>query len=309
MNSLEMSVFFLILLFIACLNAPHDNIYDRKNPNQATIEGNCYEADGKYIDTVIISLYANDSLVDTDSSVNSYFEINDIIPGIYSLSMSTKYFSDVVLTAESLWADTYKIFDVYFGAWNFENDMVGTTDPYGFDVCTGTWKVIADNESPQMHSIPNVYMVSLKQMDTIALTMVNKDMDNFWSSVAFKVAPTIDSSWGISLVFRFINANNYCILKCSIDTLSIVVISNNLKVSERKTYHLLDYNSWHTLRLLCDSVFIYTYLDNSYILSGWDDRNMHGQLGLFVKHSFLSDEVQVTFDDFSLFPDSIYWQF
>lgn len=210
---------------VSCLKPPRDNEFDPNNPDKAYLSGRTYCPEGPL--STIVNLIKSDTIIYlTDTSGGSgFYEFKKIDPGIYKILARAPYYKPVEIYPESLPAgtenDTFDIYlcEMYF---NFDDEAVGTQEPFGFIRKTGNWQVVEDNQEPGKHTVPNVYNCD----DSLGVALFNKPVANFYLSAIFKISVMTMPYWKTGFLLRYQNENNYYVISIDSANMALLKIIN-----------------------------------------------------------------------------------
>ncbi len=206
-------VIIMSLFFLVC-NAKRDNIYDPKNSDKAVIKGVIYEPDSLPVKDAFIELIHNDTVVKLDTSnISGEYGFEQIDPGIYKIIARTKYYDDVIIEAETLWAGTeLNQYDMFFTTFHFEDDEIDDA-PYGFSSIDGIWKVITD--STLNYSSNRVYNGTALDSGETAMTFFRSQTHMMDFNLKIKVCSTSGENWETGILFGYQDQRNYFVIKIS----------------------------------------------------------------------------------------------
>ncbi len=284
----------------SCLNAPRNNKYDPANPDKVYLKGYTHEASGHLLENAIVSLLLDDEIVAVDTSdTEGSFEFDRIDPGVYKIIAEAHHYSSLEIYPESLWAGVYiDDYEVFFTTLDFEEDQEGAALPYGFDTVRGNWRINTDLESPETHSIPNVYK-GTNNPNEWALALYSESITNFSLQVKLKILDISHADWKAGFVFRYQNEDNYYSLHITSDTIAMAKVENSgeelLRISNRNFLA----NTWHSLCVECDNNFMLIHLDGEPFFTVIDNAFADGFIGLFSMNQS-GMIASVNFDDITI---------
>lgn len=298
---MKKSIFILLVIIIiglvACKPA-HDNEWDPDNPNKAILSGFVYGLNDQPIPNAEIMLLQDTFVCDTAwSDVNGAYEITEIDPGLYRLvAYAPHYLPYEHCELESLPADTVAEHDVWFTTqyYCFEEEVLGTIQPYGFDTVSGIWAVINDDTDPDFHTTPNVYHGE-RTAAGYALALLKNSGPDFHLETKFKVLNSSGSGWmtgavfgyhGDSTSYYFVGITHLGIgfnkrTPSGIDTLQVIP-------------HTFLLDTWYDLVIQMCGSSINIYADGAEI-AYTDSLPISGKAGLWIEN--FGGPAMVNFDD------------
>jgi hypothetical protein len=278
-------------------------MYDPKNPDKAHIAGYTMEYDSTVVSGAIIYLLQSDKVLKTDTSdALGGFEIINIDPGIYKIQAKTRFFSQIEINPESLWASTDRIYLITFHTYHFEDDPNGAVSPYGFEPETGAWRVTDNYSNPSAHSVPHVYRGDYKDTAGFSLALSGKNLKNFFVKASVLVNDSSSAGWKVGLVFRYQNPGNYYHLQVYHDTVSFFrVLNNSVFLRKKKPFHF-PAGMWGTMTLRCKEESTVCYINDIGQFMVLDSSFVNGQVGFWLSNENPDSFTSADFDDIAIYP-------
>jgi hypothetical protein len=282
----------LLIAMVACLNPPHDNEYDPDNLNKASLSGTVYGPDG-VVRSAVVSMMpdydSTDVYIDT-TDVNGRYSFEELDPGIYTISTTADYHYPQECYPESLPADTTAVIDVFMPwLFMFDNESVGTTEPFKFEVFYGNWSVVEDQSAP---SSPNVYSCTTMD-DGFAALIGNFSCFSFGAD--FKVVGP-DNDWSVGFILRYADPLNYYTLSLSSGVMHLEKIENGIPYPIGFSSVTISADEWYNLDIdACGSNF-YVYLNGDSRIEATDSTFTEGRVGLYLAKGANASST-VHFDD------------
>ncbi|MGB9720484.1 MAG: carboxypeptidase-like regulatory domain-containing protein [bacterium] len=287
-------IFILItlILMVTCLKPPRDNEFDPDNPDKAYLTGVVESPDGK-VKKAKVKLFTLDHEVydSTFSSENGEYEFTEIDPGIYKIMAFIPYYLPAEYYPESLPAGISDTVDLYFCAmiFNFDNDSVGTIEPFDFKKVTGIWSVQNDNSAP---SAPNVYNCNSQY----GLALYNQAVLNYSISMDFKFLSQVDTLTQAGVVLRLQDSLNYYIVSVSREILTFCKVKNGITTVLQYAPNFIMQNEWYDLWVeVCDDNFK-IYFNGDLKIEKTDNEFGEGKTGLWVYRTS-PPQASVNFDN------------
>ncbi len=291
----------IAFILFSCINAPRDSIYDPNNPNRAYIVGIVCEPDSSPVDGAVITLSIDEQIIKADTTDDTGgYEIEDIIPDIYKLTVESPLYYDVwEQYPESLWAETYlDNYDIFLDTYVFEDDSIGTVIPYAFGAAYGSWSIVEDNGQPEKHSVPNVYKGEDSDTTEPAISLLQQtDITAFYFAAKLKVLSASGTDWQVGIVYRFQNPMNYYLLKIYADSIVALKVVDGAEVRIQGVAQIFSTDIWYSLAVEYDNTHMTIYLNNEWCIGATDGSIKQGQLGLWVSDSNTGTAASVFFDD------------
>ncbi|HEX7319206.1 MAG TPA: carboxypeptidase-like regulatory domain-containing protein [bacterium] len=286
----------LLVAVVACLNPPHDNEYDPDNKLKAHLSGTVYGPDD-IIPGAIVHMIPDydttDVCIDT-TDANGKYSFEELDPGIYKIFTKAEYHYPQECYPESLKADTAAVIDVFMHwLFTFDNESIGTIEPFNFEVFYGDWGVVEDQSAP---SLPNVY--SCATMDDGFAALIG-NFSNFCFGADFKVIGP-DTLWNVGFILRYVDSQNYYSLSVSAGVMHLEKWENGTPTVIGFSSMTINTDEWYNLDVdACGSNF-YVYLDGDSKIEATDSTFTEGRNGLYIaKGANASSTVHfdnVTFD-------------
>lgn len=297
-------IFCVILISLnGCLDAPHDNVYDPKNPNKAYLLLNVNELGLYDLQGAIVSLLVEDSIAQSDTSDElGVVAFEKVDPGVYYLLTEATYYSALEQGPESLWAGAEVNRKIELVTLDFEDDYAGISSPYRFNAMNGTWTIIADTEQPEAHSAPQVYQGSDINPEEIALSLCDTEALHFLFQIRMKVEITSNENWQAGVVFRYQDEDNCYRLLLSTDTIRCYALINGQHTELRQVVKESNTGEWHTIRVerRDGESYIRIIIDNAVLFSLFDNVFSGGRIGLIVSNGDFFEPTTVNFDDVTI---------
>uniref|UniRef100_A0A7V0Z5I6 Carboxypeptidase regulatory-like domain-containing protein n=1 Tax=candidate division WOR-3 bacterium TaxID=2052148 RepID=A0A7V0Z5I6_UNCW3 len=256
------AVFLAIMpsLFFNCINAPRNNKYDPENPNKADVKGYVFEPDCLVASGAVVNLLnSDDNIVQSDTSdAEGCFAFIKIDPGIYKIIARTKYYTNVVIENESLWAGT-KLYQypVFFTTFHFEDDEINTI-PYGFSRISGEWKVLSDTTGNHFYSGSDTG-------DTMpAITFFRNRAHNFQFGFKIKVSGTSGDDWQTGIFLWHQNDLNHYEIKITKSLIRYSLIKNGLETIFYTKNITFATDVWHNITTIHTGDALIFYLDGNF---------------------------------------------
>lgn len=293
-----------LLLLICCLNAPHDNKYDPKNPDKAGIKGYAWDFDSTLLKGVNVNLFHGHRIIKTDTSdVGGRFEINDIDPGVYAVEAKAQHYKPIELYPETLSAHTDKYLNLTFNSLYFEDDQSGIAEPYDFQVINGNWRIEDDFSDPSFHTTPHVYRGNYSDTAGFAMTVYKMNLKNFVAKTKLVIANSSSPGWEAGIVFHYQDINNYYFLQVTADSARFFKVINDSQalISAKQTNFPI--NVWSMITIECFGRFAFCYFDNNYQFGMKDSSFMNGLVGFWLSNLQTGGVSQINFDDLTFYPN------
>jgi len=303
MRTITIMISLGLLVSTACLE-PDRARYDPKNPNKTSLNGYTYHYDGSSIPGATIKLrQLGEVKYSTVSDNEAWFEFVDINPGVYEVYGEAEHYATQIDTAY-LEAGSRETIDFYFQKLHFDDETLGTQEPFGFSRLFGTWAVQEDLGDPDEHSIPNVYnALHDGAVSPFALSALRDTLDNFWIGVNIKVN-SASVNWHAGLMLRYQNDSNYYLVQFTPDAISLMKMRNgSLTELESNTYNFVP-NRWYRVSAYLDEKHIKVYVNYNEVIEKWDDSSplYSGIAGLWLHTSEPTGSATANFDDVHISP-------
>lgn len=298
MRTILFILIFNISLFFSCINAPRNNKYDPDNPDKAEISGFVYEPDSLAINNVVVNLIdRNHNITLCDTSDNEgRFSFDNINPGIYTITAHTKYFNDIVVENESLWAGTKLLnHSIFFTTFHFEDDGINAI-PYGFTTIGGSWKVNVETNGN------HIYNGSNTTNDNTAISLFRNPTHGFQFALKIKISASSGSNWETGILLWYQDTLNYYSIKVTKSFIQYRFIKNGvdrilytkfIEVAEDRWYYLNAIHYGDGLAVYLDNIFLFPISLITIEFSG-------GFWGLYVLNRDTGAIISVDFDDIYL---------
>ncbi|MEO0185078.1 MAG: carboxypeptidase-like regulatory domain-containing protein [candidate division WOR-3 bacterium] len=287
----------ITILMFACLKPPRDNEFDPDNPDKASLTGYIESPEGKVKNAKIKILTADHELYDsTFSDPEGKYEFSEIDPGIYSVLVfhTLPYYHPIDYYPESLPAGTADTLDFYFSTmmFNFDNDSVGTTEPFDFKRIAGFWSVQNDNTAP---SQPHVYNCNSQY----GLALYNQAVNSFAIGIHFKFVSHLDTLTQAGVVLKLQDSLNYYIVSVSAGILAFCKVKNGDTTIIDVVPNIIMQNEWCELWVdVCDNNFK-IYFNGDLKIEKLDNEFGVGKTGLWVYRAE-PPQVSVNFDNVTI---------
>ncbi|MEO0129149.1 MAG: carboxypeptidase-like regulatory domain-containing protein [candidate division WOR-3 bacterium] len=287
-----------ISLFSHCINAPRSNKYDPKNPDKAEVQGYVYEPDSLTITGAIINLlnYNNNIVQAETSDADGCFSFTRIDPGIYKITAQTKYFANIIIENESLWAGkkltNYRIF---FNTFHFEDDEINSV-PYGFITVSGDWRISEDSNGN------HIYTGTDTDNTNPAITFFRNRTHAFKFSFKFMVSPVSGQNWETGILLWYQDSLNFYSIKITKTSVQYRLMKNgSLTVFYTKIRETTE-GVFHTLKAVQAGDALPIYLDDIYLfpVSLINTAFENGYWGLYIMNHEPAALTTVNFDDICL---------
>jgi hypothetical protein len=286
----------ITILIISCLKPPRDNPYDPDNPNKANLTGIVRSADGRIAGAEVKLYTIDDELYDTTSTDDQgMFEFTKINPGIYKVKAFAPYYLPAECEPESLPAGSSDTIELYFYGikFTFDDDTVGTIEPFDFRRIFGNWKVMPDTTAP---SEPNVYNCYGQK----GLVLYNKEVSDFSIGVNFKFNSPIDTLSNTGIILRLKDSLNHYVVLASRRILSFVKIKNGTPTTLATAQIDIFHNQWYELWVEAYGEHYKVYFDGELKIDKSDGEFSKGMIGLWVNRE-QPPQISVNFDDVVIF--------
>lgn len=310
MKWLSMIFCLSLLIVTGCLEPPRDNPYDPNNPDKGYLSGTAYDHVGDFLEGATVRLTLEDEdKYSTQTDFQGNYEFPEVDPGLYTVIAGAPYYD--TLYFENVEIKSYTdndSFDLYFNAlyFNFENEQVGTVEPYGFRHIIGTWQIQEDYGEPTRHSTPMVYSATNSASSTTYSLVVLKDtLDDFSIGVNIKILGSSGWSWRTGLILRYQDANNYYLIQFTTSALSLVKVRDGsplpIAVIDTLTFSA---DTWYYVAAHLMGNQIIVYLNNEELLVINDSTSplLAGVSGLWLKSDDPTTDASANFDDVQLIP-------
>uniref|UniRef100_A0A7V0Z541 Carboxypeptidase regulatory-like domain-containing protein n=1 Tax=candidate division WOR-3 bacterium TaxID=2052148 RepID=A0A7V0Z541_UNCW3 len=289
-------LFLLIILFcMVCLKPPRDNPYDPDNPDKAYLTGIVTSPDGR-IANAEVKLITDDTIYAiTSTNSEGWYEFKDVDPGVYKLIAFADYFIPAEYSPESLPAGSSDTIELYFCGmkFTFDDDTVGTIEPFDFRRVYGAWKVMPDTTAP---SLPNVYNCYGER----CLALYNKEVSDFSIGVNLKFNNPVDTLSNAGIILRLKDSLNHYVVLASRKILSFVKIKNGNPIILATAPIDILHNQWYELWVEASGEHFKVYFDGELKIDKSDDEFSKGMTGLWVNRE-LPPQISVNFDDVVIF--------
>ncbi len=306
MKRIIFPIILILLIISACLEPDRNAPYDPNNPNKVHLYGYTVDHNWSALPDIEVQLkQGGDVKYSTVSNNEGWFEFIDIDPGaLYELCAEIEYYSPFLETLY-LCAGCYDTVYVHFDELllDFDNEPLGTSQPYGFLRLFGSWQVQEDFGEPGQHSTPNVYnALCTGNSSPFALSVLRDTVHDFWFSVNVKILSS-SSSWGAGMVLRYQNENNYYLVQFTPDGLSLTKMRNgSLTQLANTTSYNFTSDTWYHISAYLSDDKIKIYLDYDELFEIYDTSSpLHsGLAGLSLLTNEPTDTATANFDDVHL---------
>lgn len=292
---------FAILGLIVCVKPAHDNVWDPENPDKATLCGWVYGMNELPVPRAEVFLLADTVVVDsTISGDDGFYQIADIDPGIYKVRAQAPHYVPFECEPESLPAGSVDTFDIWFNAQHycFEEEALGTVQPFGFDTLWGSWQVKSDTSAPENHTVPNIYC-GTKNAGESALTILRLSGPDFYLETELRILPLSDTAWFTGVVFRFQDPLNFYVAGINPHGLVLNRRINGVDTQMKFQSHNFMMDKWYNLIVqMCGQDIHVAAGGIEFNLS--DNHLATGKAGLFIGDPPSSGTVKVNFDDVTI---------
>jgi hypothetical protein len=300
------AIFCLPLLIITgCLEPPRDNPYDPNNPDKGYLAGTAYDHNGDFLEGAAVTLkLADEDRYSTQTDFQGNYEFAEVDPGLYTLVAEAEYYDTLYFEDVEIKSYTHNdSFDLYFSelCFDFENEQVGTVEPYGFRHIIGTWQIQEDYGEPGQHSTPMVYSATNNTSSTAYSLAVLKDtLDDFWIGVKIKILGSSGWSWRTGLILRYQDANNYYLIQFTTTALSLVKVRDGsplpIAVADELTFSA---DTWYyvSAHLIGSQIKVYLNFEELFDINDATSPLLAGVSGLWLKSDDPVTEARANFDD------------
>lgn len=294
----------VILIFSACFNAPHDNPFDPHNPDKARITGKNVEFDSSALSGVNIRLGLGNNIIKTDTSEDEgVFELDDIDPGIYSIRAEARYYKPTLLDAETLTAGMEIVHNFVFNSLHFEDDPTGASQPYGFQIKRGDWRIKDDLSQPAWHTTPHVYQGFYDDTAGYALTICTKTVQDFFAKTKLIVIDTSSSGWQAGIVFHYQDLDNYYLLQFSADTIRFLKICAGTQTELSSCPISIPAGEWSEIAVGCTYGMAFCYFNGAFQTVMIDNSFTQGFTGFWLSNRQPAEVTEINFDDLTFYPN------
>jgi hypothetical protein len=307
MKALSMIIIMALLTVISCIEPDRDAPYDPNNPNKPSLYGYTRDYDWSPLPGATVKLrQGGDVRYSTMSDNDAWFEFPDINPGIYELYAEAEYY-DTYIDTLYLYAGRRDTVDVHFQElyFHFDNETLGTQEPFDFVQVFGSWQVQEDNTDPDLHSTPNVYhAVHSGSSAEFALAVYRDTLEDFSVSTNLKVLSS-SSNWRVGLALRYQSESNCYVVQFTHDSLSLIKIRNgNLSLLATTTSNTFAPDTWYHIYAHLYENEIKVYLEYEKVFEIYDDSSplYTGMAGLWLYTSEPTGTATAHFDDVHLWP-------
>jgi hypothetical protein len=307
MKTILLSILMVLLAVTACIEPDRNAPYDPNNPNKPSLYGYTRHVDWSTLPGVTIELIQGGEVkYSTVSNSEAWFEFPEINAGIYELYAEVEYYSPFLETL-NLCAGCHDTVDVQFQElyFHFENESLGTQNPFGFTRVFGSWQIQEDASQPGQHSTPNVYNALHSGTGTaFALSVLDYSVEDFWMSACVNVLSS-SSTWHAGLVLRYQNESNYYLIQFMPDALSLMKMQNgNLTQLATTSSYTFAPDTWYDISAYLHDNKIKIYLAHDEIFEIYDNSSpfYSGMAGLWVYTSEPTGSAAANFDDVYLRP-------
>lgn len=293
----------LILTSVVCIEAPHDNTYDPKNPDRAYLSAFVHELGSYPMEAATVSLTQDNVVVYSDTSDPAgMIEFREIRPGVYDLNAQALHYSTVTMPGESLWAGMQiESLIIELKTLDFEDEIVGTSSPYNYETLTGSWFITEDYAQPEIHSAPRVYG-GRNNIGDKAISLCWAEAESFLFDANIKVDTSADTGWRAGFVIRYHDASNHYMITLTSDTIYCDMVLNGQMTRILTKIQESTPGVWQKFRIERPDawIFIRVSLDGELVFTIYDNYLSSGKVGLLV---YNEEELGVTtayFDDVAL---------
>jgi hypothetical protein len=298
-----------LLISSGCLEPPRDNPFDPNNPDKGSLAGTAYDYEWDVLEGAQVKLqFGGNVIYTTQTDAEGWYEFPEVAAGVYTLvadaeHYNTLYYEDVEIKSY------YNIdsFDLHFRELylHFDNEVLGTEEPFGFRKLLGVWQVQEDAGQPEQHSTPNVYNATHPGISApFAVSVFTDTLEDFWIGISVKVL-SISSGWHAGLVLRYQDESNYYLVAFTPDALSLVKIQNGnpTQLAVADTYTFTE-DTWYYVSAYVHEDFLKVYLDGDELFEVEDTSSpiYSGTAGLWVYTSEPTGVAAANFDDVYIWP-------
>ncbi len=289
---------FCLLVYLNCIDAPRNNRYDPKNPDKAELGGIIYEPDSLPVSGALLYLLdGNGNIVKLDTSDDlGGFLLPQIDPGVYTIVGGTKYFKDVIIEQESLWAGTrYPNYNIFFTTFHFEDDEINTI-PYGFNKISGEWRVLIDTDGNK------IYQGTDTDDNILGITFFRNKTKAFKFDIRFKISSVSGPQWETGILMWYQDNANYYSIIIKKTIIQYKFVRNGVEtVLYTKNYETSE-GVWHQLKSIFTGDGLVVYLDDVFLfpISLINIAFANGYWGMYVFNHDSGMITSVDFDDIYL---------
>jgi len=310
MKVISISILLILLATTACLEPPRDNPYDPNNPDKGYLAGTAYDHNFQPLEGALVTLkIGNEEKYSTQTYAQGEYEFAAVDPGLYTLVAEAEYYSTLYLENVEIKSYTKNdTFDLHFQEmyFNFENEPLGTQEPFGFRTILGTWQVQDDYGEPGQHSTPKIYNAENSGLSmSFALAVLRDTLDDFWFGTNVKVLGSSGGMWRAGLVLRYQDANNFYLVQFTSSALTLAKVQNGSTVPMRVVDTLtFAPDTWYFLAAHLHDNYIKICLNFDELFEIQDASSPFpaGVAGLWVKSDDPTGEASANFDDVRVTP-------
>jgi hypothetical protein len=288
----------MIVSLTVCLKPARDNDYDPNNPNKAVLRGYVYGLNDQPLPNVEVSLMQDTEVTDTAiSGADGYYLIEGIDPGIYKLVAQAPHYVPFECEPESFPAYTDDTIDIWFCSqyYDFENEPLGTVQPFGFDTICGIWAVINDGSGPEHHSTPNVYHGE-NTAAGFAVSLLKNSAPSFHLETRFKVLNVSLPGWVTGVLFRYSDNLNFYFVGITNAGIALQKRINGVDTTLLFQTHVFQADQWYDLSVQMCGTDITVWSDDVN-LNFSDSSLVIGKAGLWASNVNPAHLIGVNFDD------------
>jgi hypothetical protein len=308
MKRISISVLLVLLAATACLEPPRDNPYDPNNPDKGYLAGTAYDHNVQRLEGALVTLkIGNEEKYSTQTDIQGDYEFTAVDPGLYTLVADAEYYSTLTDSVEIKSYTHNDTFDLYFQEqyFDFENEALGTQEPFGFRSVLGTWQVAEDYGEPSQHSVPKVYNAQNSGVNlSFTLAVLRDTLDDFRFGTGVKVLGSSGGLWRAGLILRYQDANNLYLVQFATGALSLVKIQNGSPVQLHVDTLTFATDTWYFVAAHLYGNHIRVYLNSAELFDIQDTSSpfLTGVTGMFVRSDDPTGQASANFDDVYVVP-------
>jgi len=281
---------------MSCIKPERDNEYDPNNPCKAKITGIVFGHDDRPLNGANVALILDGEIkYEEDTDTNGEFRFPEIDPGVYSIEVKAQGYLPYTKT-DSLWAgreiDSAEFYleELFF---DFENIPLSTTEPYLFNIVTGSWSVI--DFPGQDHA----YAGLQDTLDHAAITVLDMEFKDYYLDVMINLLSASTGYPGAHLILKYQNPGNFYWIGIGFDYIKLYKMENDVPIMIYENHGVtFNYDHWYQLQVeVTGNTFAVTvpgvieFVEND---DGWPI----GSIGLYLFNwDGLGSSTSAVFDD------------
>lgn len=298
----------MLLFFTNCLEPPRDNPYDPNNPDKGSLTGIAYDYNGDVLEGTLVKLKLYDNIIySTLTNSQGRYEFQSVAANDYELVAETDHYHSLYIDV-TIDTDDYDTLDLYFDelCLPFDDEVVGTQEPFDFHILSGTWTILEDWGEPSEHSTPNVYNgVHDGASAPIALSVFRDTLQDFWVSTNVKLLGS-SSTWYAGIALRYQDADNYYRLELRPNGIALMKILGG-NISELKLDSTVSFatGTWYRIGADVYDNVIKVYLNYTERFEIQDTASpfSSGLTGFWIYTSEPTGSASANFDDAHITPE------